>query len=87
MSNQQIETPNIDLVGGVSKTENLVPSHHEDEQIENIDIGIDATTLPPVDFRKEILDSSDEMFKNIEAYLSAEIDGKQWSFFSDHFTS
>ena len=40
-----------------------------------IDVGIEATTLPPVDFKKEIQESSDQMFDSVRDYLSSEIEG------------
>ncbi|KPM07278.1 biogenesis of lysosome-related organelles complex 1 subunit 2-like protein [Sarcoptes scabiei] len=45
------------------------------ESIENssIDVGIEATTLPKFDSKSHLNESSDELVKNVQDYLTSEI--------------
>ena len=51
-----------------------------------IDVGIEATTLPLYDSKKQLINCSEELFKNIKNYITSEIECKH-IFFSFEFVS
>ena len=51
-----------------------------------IDVGIEATTLPLYDSKKQLINCSEELFKNIKNYITSEIECKH-IFFPFEFVS
>ncbi len=41
-----------------------------------IDVGVEATTLPPIDSKDQVLEAADDMFNNLQQYISSEIERK-----------
>lgn len=45
-----------------------------DVETEKIDVGIEATSLPLFDSRKQLTDLSDELFTNLNNYIGSEFE-------------
>lgn len=39
-----------------------------------IDVGVEATTLPPINSKDQVLEAADDMFNNLQQYISSEIE-------------
>lgn len=50
------------------------PPHSTSEGV--IDVGIDATTLPPINPKNQVIEAADDMFNNLQQYITAEIECK-----------
>lgn len=50
------------------------PPHLTSEGV--IDVGIDATTLPPINPQNQVIEAADDMFNNLQQYITSEIERK-----------
>ena len=50
------------------------PTTSQTKHESSIDVGIEATTLPPINSKNQVMEAADDMFNNLQQYITSEIE-------------